>query len=164
MHFTRVRMLKIPYFLLRNIENMAYLVSKKEYHQQLNSLLYHQSLIKLIVLDHLNLLNISWDTFTSNDIFKNPQIPPPISQERREASASPVVAKTRKHKVKSPRPVKECNVTYQRGLRELFAAERRVIAPHGVEGTFPSSSTQRKMFAPHGVEGAFHSSSTTQVH
>ena len=65
MHFTRVRMLNIPYFLLWNIEKMEYLVAKKEYHQQMNNL-YHHSLIKLIVLHHLNLINISWDTFISN--------------------------------------------------------------------------------------------------
>ena len=31
MHFTRVRMMNIPYFMLRNIENMALIVKKKPY-------------------------------------------------------------------------------------------------------------------------------------
>jgi len=33
MHFTRVRMLNLPYFLYRNIEKMAHFVQKKPYPQ-----------------------------------------------------------------------------------------------------------------------------------
>jgi len=33
MHFTRVKMLNLPYFLFRNIDKMAYLVQKKPYPQ-----------------------------------------------------------------------------------------------------------------------------------
>lgn len=87
MHFTRVRMLKIPYFLFRNIEKMAYIVQKNPYPQQMNSL-YHHSLIKMVVLHHLNLVNISWETFITNDIFRGPQIPPSVSQESRKPSSS----------------------------------------------------------------------------
>jgi len=71
MHFTRVKMLRIPYFLFRNIEKITYIVQKKSYPQQMSSI-YHYSLIKMIVLHHLNLLNISWDTFIVNDIFNGP--------------------------------------------------------------------------------------------
>lgn len=100
--------------------------------------LYHHS-IKLIVLHHIDLLNISWDTFISNEILKNPQIHPPVPQEGRETSTSFAAVKTRKHQAKSPGLVKECNLKYQRGLRKLFAAERQVFAPHGVEGALTSS-------------------------
>jgi len=58
MHFTRVKMMNIPYFLFRNTEKVAYIVQKNPYPQQMNSI-YHYSLIKMIVLHHLNLLNIS---------------------------------------------------------------------------------------------------------
>jgi len=54
-------------------------------------------------------------------------------------------------------------MTYQRGTRILFIADRQVFAPQDVEGTLPSSSTHRKMLAPQDVEGAFPSSSTQQV-
>ena len=80
MHFTRVRMSNLPYFLFRDIEKMAHFVQKKPYPQQMSSL-YHYSLIKIIVLHHLSLLNISWETFISHDIFRGPKIPPPVSQE-----------------------------------------------------------------------------------
>ena len=72
MHFTRVRMLSLPYFLFRNIEKMAHFVQKKPYPQQMSSL-YHYSLIKIIVLHHLSLLNISWENLllmTSSGVLK----------------------------------------------------------------------------------------------
>ena len=87
MHFTRVRMLNLPYFLFRNIEKMAHFVQKKPYPQQMSSL-YHYSLIKMILLHHLSLLNISWETFIAHDIFRDPQIPPPVSQESGGCSSS----------------------------------------------------------------------------
>ena len=46
----------------------------------------------------------------------------------------------------------------------MFAVERQMLSPHGVEGALPSSSTQRKILAPHGVEEYFPSSSTKKVH
>ena len=45
--------------------------------------IFHHSLIKIIVLHHLDKLNISWDTFIADDIFTTPPIqhaqarPPP---------------------------------------------------------------------------------------
>ena len=87
MHFTRVRMLNPPYFLFRNIEKMAHFVQKKPCPQQMSNI-YHYSLIKMIVLHHLSLLNISWETFIAHDIFRGPQIPPPMSQESGGPSSS----------------------------------------------------------------------------
>ena len=74
MHFTMVRMMNIPYFMFKNIEKMAFIVKKKPYPQQLTSI-FHYSLIKIIVLHQLNLLNMPWETFISNEMFKGPQIP-----------------------------------------------------------------------------------------
>ena len=61
MHFTRVRMLNNPYYLFRSIEKMDFIVQRKPYPQKMSKL-YHYSLIKVIVIHHLSLLNIPWDT------------------------------------------------------------------------------------------------------
>ena len=74
MHFTRVKMMNLPYFLFRNIDKIAYIVQKKPYPHQLNNI-YHYSLIKIIVLHHLSLLNIPWENFIAHEMFKGPQIP-----------------------------------------------------------------------------------------
>ena len=54
MHFTRVRMMNLPYFMCRNIEKMTTLVQQKTPQQQFNSI-YHFSLIKIMVVHHLGL-------------------------------------------------------------------------------------------------------------
>ena len=54
MHFTRVRMMRIPYFMCRNIEWMTTLVQKKTPEQQHNNI-YHYALIKMIVVHQLGL-------------------------------------------------------------------------------------------------------------
>lgn len=97
-------MLNIPYFLFKNIEKMAYIVQKKPHHQQMSSI-YHYSLIKVIVLHHINLLNIFWDTFIANDIFNGPQIPPLVPQEVENPSSSAKVKKD--EKVKETKAVEE---------------------------------------------------------
>lgn len=79
MHFTRVRMMNLPYFICRNIEKMATLVQRKPLHQQFNNI-YHFSLIKIVVLHQLSLLNVSWDTFISHEVFKSPQVTPSVFQ------------------------------------------------------------------------------------
>jgi len=48
MHFTRVRMMNIPYLICRNIETMTTLVEHKTPQQQLNNV-YHFALIKILV-------------------------------------------------------------------------------------------------------------------
>ena len=55
MHFTRVRMMNLPYFICRNIEKMATLVQRKPLHQQLTNI-YHFSLINIVFLHLLILL------------------------------------------------------------------------------------------------------------
>ena len=50
------------------------------------------------MLHHLNLLNISWDTFIANDIFNGPQIPPPVPEEAERPSSSAKGKKSEKAK------------------------------------------------------------------
>lgn len=82
MHFTRVRMMNLPYFICKNIEKMAHYGQRKPFPQQLN-IIYHFSLIKIVVLHQLSLLNIPWDTFIAHEIFKGPQVIPSVPQEER---------------------------------------------------------------------------------
>lgn len=74
MHFTRVKFLNIPYYLFRSIDKMASIVQKRDFDKQGNNL-FHHSLIKIIVLHHLDQLHISWDNFIANDIFTTPPAP-----------------------------------------------------------------------------------------
>lgn len=159
MHFKRVKMLNNAYLLFRNIEKMAYIVQKNPYPQQMRSI-YQYSLIKMIVLHHLNLLNISWDTFIANDIFNGTQTLPLVSQEVERPSNSDKVKESEKDKETKVVEKLESYKTYQRGARNLFAMDRQVFTPLDVEGALPSSSTHRKMLAPQTMEGAFPSSST----
>lgn len=80
MHFTRVRMMNIPYFICWNIEKMTTLVQSKLPHQQYNNI-YHFALIKIVVLHQLSLLNVSWDDFISHEVFRSPQVTPSIFHE-----------------------------------------------------------------------------------
>jgi len=68
MHFTRVRMMNLPYSIYRNIEKMTHYVQRKPFPQQLSSI-YHFSLIKIVVLHQLYLQNIPWKTFIAHEIF-----------------------------------------------------------------------------------------------
>ena len=114
MHFTRVRMMKIPYFMCRNIERMTTLVQKKTLEQQNNSI-YHYALIKILVVHQLGLQGITWDDFISRDFFR-------ASQGLSEVG----------HEMSGPSHQYECHetvsvpvfITYQRGTRHLFAAEK----------------------------------------
>ena len=112
------------------------------------SSLYHYSLIKMIVLHHLSLLNISWETFIAHEIFRGPQISLPVSPESGGPSSSSQGKTDEKAKETRATEVPGTYMTYQRGTRRLFAADRKVFAPQDVEGTLPSSSTHRKMLEP----------------
>ena len=116
MHFTRVRMMNIPYFIFRNIEKMAIIVKKKSYPQQLTNI-YHFFVIKIIVLHQLNLLSMPWETFISHEMLKGPQVFSSVPQEEGGPSGQQKVQETETVGV----PV---FVTYERGTRKLFAAAR----------------------------------------
>ena len=101
-----------------------------------------------------------WETFISHDIFRGPQIPPPVYQEAGGPSSNVKV----NEEAKETRTIEvPFYMTYQRGTRRLFAADRQVFSPRDVEGALPSSSSHRQMLAPRDVEGPFPSSSTQQV-
>jgi len=68
MHFTRVWMMNIPYFICRNIKRMTTFIQHKTPQQQLNSV-YHFALIKILVVHQLDLQGITWDDFISRDFF-----------------------------------------------------------------------------------------------
>ena len=68
MHFTRVKMLSIPYYIFMSVEKVAYIPQRREYKDQMK-ILFHHSIIKIIVLYHLKELNIAWSTFIANPIF-----------------------------------------------------------------------------------------------
>lgn len=68
MHFTRVRLMDIPYFMCQNIERMTTLVQKKTLEQQYNNI-YHYALIKIIVVHQLGLQGITWEDFISREFF-----------------------------------------------------------------------------------------------
>jgi len=152
MHFTRVRMMNLTYFICRNIENMALYVQKKPFPQPFNNI-YHFSLIKIVVLHQLSLLNMPWDTFIVHEIFKGPQVIPSVPQQEGGPSGQPGVHETKTTGV----PV---YVTYERGTRRLFVAARRVLSSPGMEGVSFSSPDKRKMLSSPGVKGALPSSPT----
>ena len=144
MHFTRVRMMNIPYFIYRNIERMVIFVQKKTSPAHQYRSIYHYALIKVIVLHQLAQQGIAWEDFISRDFFKVPQPPPEIVHDAGEPS----------HQLEIPE-VEHISaplvLTYQRGHRALFAATRRVLSPREVEGVLPTSSAER-VLSPQGQE------------
>lgn len=60
MHFTRVQMMNIPFFMCRNIEKMVPLVQRKSPAQQHRSI-YHYGLIQLVVIHQLAQQGIPWE-------------------------------------------------------------------------------------------------------
>ena len=72
MHFTKYKMMNLPYYLFQSIDKMASLVKKRSYDHQIPSL-FHHSLLKIIVLHQLEQQGIPWEVFISNDVFTNPQ-------------------------------------------------------------------------------------------
>ena len=109
MHFTRVRMMNIPYFMCWNIERMTTLVQKKNPEQQYNSI-YHYALVKIMVVHQLGLQGISWEDFISHDFFTAPHVPSKVFHDAGESSHHPEGPETEPISV----PV---FVTYQRGTR-----------------------------------------------
>lgn len=75
MHFTRVRMLNFPYYLFKSIDKMTYIAQKRDLAHQMHSI-FHHSLIKMIVLHHLDQLGITWEAFIANEIFNEPPTQP----------------------------------------------------------------------------------------
>ena len=93
MHFTRVRMLHIPYYLFRSIEKMAYIVKTRDYKQKMQSL-FHHSLIKMVVMHQLQQENIPWDTLITNEVFTTP---PGHHQQDIPSSSNPPISTSPSH-------------------------------------------------------------------
>ena len=85
MHFTRVWMMNIPYFMCHNIERMIVLVQKKTPKQKHNSI-YHYALIKIVVVHQLRLHGIAWEDFISHDFLTSSQPPPETFHDASEPS------------------------------------------------------------------------------
>lgn len=139
MHFTRVSLMNIPYFMFRNIERMVVLVQRKTPAWQHTSI-YHYALIKIVGVHQLAQQGITWEDFISRDFFIAPQPPPempPPEIVHDEGEPSQQFDILEAEHVNAP-----VYMTYQRGHKALFAATRRVLSPHGVEGVSPSSSAQ----------------------
>ena len=64
MHFTRVRMMNLPFFICNNIEKMKNVMQHKTPQQQLN-IVYHFALIRILVDHQLGLQGIAWEDFMS---------------------------------------------------------------------------------------------------
>ena len=102
--------------------------------QQLNNV-YHFALIKILVDHQLGLQGIAWDDFISRDFFSTSQV---LSEVKQEGEPSP---RYERHETASV-PV---FITYQKGTMCLFAAEKRVLSPPGVEGaSLPPSTSQEQ--------------------
>lgn len=114
---------------------MTTLVHRKPPWQHYNNI-YHFSLIKIVVLHHLGLQNISWEDFISDEVFTGPQVPPAAFHETSGPSHQQEIHETQTASV----PV---FVTYQKGTRRLFAVVKQVSSPPRVEGvSFPPSAEQ----------------------
>ena len=84
MHFTRVRMMNIPFFMCQNIERMVPLVQKKSPAQQHRSI-YHYALIQIVVMHQFAQQGILWEDFISRDFFA---VPPPLEVVHEEGGPS----------------------------------------------------------------------------
>lgn len=134
MHFTRVRMMNLPYFMCWNIEKMTTLVQKKTPQQQLNSI-HHFSLIKIVVIHQLGVQGIYWVDFISCEFFTTPQGPPKALHETGGPSHQQEGHETQITSML-------VFVTYQKGTRWLFAATERVLCPPRVERVLLPSAEQ----------------------
>jgi len=74
-------------------------------------------LIKIVVLHQLSLLNISWDTFISHEVFKSPQVTPSVFQVEGGPSNQLEVHETQTIGM-------AVFVTYEKDTRRLFAAAK----------------------------------------
>lgn len=127
MHFTKARMMSIPYFICKNIESMNVITKRKPYPQQLNSI-YHFAVIKIIIVHQLTQLGVPWETFIAHEIFKGPKI---FADPQEEGEPS---GQQKELERKTEEAHIHVFVTYEKGTRRLFVAAKRVLSPPGVEG------------------------------
>ena len=75
MHFTRDKLLHLPYYLCKSIDKMSSIVQNRPPSQQMSSL-FHHSHINMILLHQLEQQGIPWEVFISHDVFTSPQLLP----------------------------------------------------------------------------------------
>ena len=85
MHFTRVKMLHFPYYLYRSIDKIYSVLQRRNYSQQMK-ILFHHSLIKMVVLHQLEQKGITWEVFITHEVFTNPH---PHHQQNLPSSSHP---------------------------------------------------------------------------
>jgi hypothetical protein len=89
MHFTGKIPLNLPFYLYRSLGKMADKVQARV--DQLKSILFHFSLVKLLVVEELRKINRDWDSFlTSTNIPLDPKGDTPLSVERLASNNSGV--------------------------------------------------------------------------
>ena len=84
-HFTRVKMLHLPYYLYRSIDKMSSVVQRRTYSQKMQSF-FHHCLIKMVVLHQLVQKCIPCEVFIADEIFTSPQ---PHHQTKFPSSSHP---------------------------------------------------------------------------
>jgi hypothetical protein len=86
MHFTGKIPLNLPFYLYRSLGKMADIVQARA--DQLKSILFYLSLVKLLVVEEIRKLNRNWDYFlTSTNIPLDPKGDTPLSIERRPSNS-----------------------------------------------------------------------------
>ena len=71
MHFTKTKLLHMPYYLCKSIEKMSSIMKKRHPFQHMSSL-FHHSLIRVIISHQLEQQGIPWEVFIAHDDFKIP--------------------------------------------------------------------------------------------
>ena len=71
MHFTKTKLLHMPYYLCKSIEKMSFVMKNGPLSQQM-SRIFHHSLIKVIVSHQLEQQGIPWEVFITHDDFTTP--------------------------------------------------------------------------------------------
>ena len=154
-----------PTIYSRSIDKMAYIVQKRDYDHQMKSL-FHHSLIKIIVLHHLNQLNIAWDNFIANEIFTVP--PTPHAQDMPSSSHPTIIIHSsisahtsiHLHLISHPHHHRH---HHHFMIMQGHLAELKVIKPKRADLSTLAHTYQRghrKVFSPQIVGGALPSSST----
>jgi hypothetical protein len=78
LHFTGNIEMNVPYYLLRSIGKMSDRVQAKS--KDVDSILFHSGLIRMLVSEELGKKKISWENFVVNSHFKLDLTPTPQSQ------------------------------------------------------------------------------------
>ena len=122
-------------------------------------MIFHHSLIKIIVLHHLDQLNISWSTFIENDIFTTPPIqhahavPPPYHPSTSIPPSLTIVFTSSSYQTTSPISPPSSPFHVHIGSPSRVEISKPKRADLGIlEKTYRRG--HKKVFSPHIIEGA----------